>query len=81
MEVVVKRKGRPIKMIPEPESDADIEYVRMYNQYMALKKAQANYYQRHKEKKKEARIQKNLENAGELPRLGRPPKKIEEKVA
>jgi hypothetical protein len=78
----VKRKGRPIKMIPEPETDADIEYVRMYNQYMALKKAQANYYQRHKEKKKEARIQKQIETSGTTPKIGRPQKnkKIEETV-
>ena len=76
----VKRKGRPIKLIPEPVSDADIEYVRMYNQYMALKKAQAAYYQRHKEKKKEARLQKLIEATGTIPRIGRPPKteKIEE---
>ena len=76
----VKRKGRPIKMIPEPDTDADIEYVRMYNQYMALKKAQASYYQRHKEKKKEARLQKLIEATGTIPRIGRPPKteKIEE---
>jgi len=76
----VKKKGRPIKMIPEPDTDADIEYVRMYNQYMALKKAQANYYQRHKEKKKEARLQKLIEATGTTPRIGRPPKteKIEE---
>lgn len=77
---VGKKKGRPIKMIPEPETDADIEYVRMYKQYMALKKAQANYYQRHKEKKREARLQKTIEETGATPRIGRPPKteKIEE---
>lgn len=63
MEPPTKTKGRPRKMYPEPSSDADIEFVKMYNHYMALKKAQRAYYQRNKErlieKQKKYQIEKN----------------------
>lgn len=71
METPTKQKGRPRKMYPEPSSEADIEFVKMYNHYMALKKAQRSYYLRQKEKKTmEAPV-------GEKPRRGRPPKTSE----
>lgn len=76
-----KKRGRPCKEIPEPSSDADLTYIRMYNQYISLKKAQSAYYQRTKAKKAENRLNKIMEETGQRPRLGRPPKKNENETA
>ena len=75
MEPDTKQRGRPRKMIPEPTTDAELDYITMYKHYTALKKAQHAYYQRNKDKFAEARKSKIRERTGEEPRLGRPKKK------
>ena len=75
MEVVEKIKGRPRKTYAPPEEGADEEVKKMYRHYMALKKAQRDYYQRNKERLKQERLEKLKEaNGGQLPRRGRPSK-------